>query len=182
MKETAIPKILQFWFEDISPKQWFKKDDTFDDLLKDRFGKYVADALGGRLDSWASTKEGTLALILLLDQMTRNIHRDTPLAFAGDEMAVAHALRAVDKGYLETPPSAQNTFMLMPLMHSEDMTIHERAAPLFAYYTPEMVQNSLQKHTVIIKRFGHYPHRNAILGRPSTEEEIAFLQEPNSSF
>ena len=182
MKETAIPKILHFWFEEITPQQWFKKDDAFDNLLKDRFGKYVADALGGRLDSWAGTKEGTLALILLLDQMTRNIYRNTPLAFAGDEMAVAHALRAVDKGYLDSTPSAQNNFMLMPLMHSEDMTIHARAEPLFAQFTSEMTQKFLRKHTVIIRRFGHYPHRNDILGRPSTEEEIAFLKEPNSSF
>lgn len=182
MKTAYIPKILSFWFEEISPKSWFKKDPDFDARCQSEFGDMVAHALGGRLDSWAAQEDGILALILLLDQMTRNIHRDTPLAFAGDEMALAHALRAVDKGYLDSSPSAQNNFMLMPLMHSEDMTIHARAEPLFAQFTSEMTQNFLRKHSVIIRRFGHYPHRNDILGRPSTEEEIAFLQEPNSSF
>ena len=182
MKEAAIPEILSFWFDEISPKQWFTKDDAFDAMLTERFGKLVADALGGRLDSWAKTKDGSLALILLLDQMTRNIHRDTPLAFAGDEMALAHALQAADKGYLSDEISAKNTFTLMPLMHSEDSAIHQIAAPLFAQYTNEMAQESLARHTAIITRFGHYPHRNAIIGRPSSDEEIAFLKQPGSSF
>ena len=182
MKEQAIPQILSFWFEEITHKQWFGKDDAFDALLQERFGKLVADALGGRLDSWAKTRDGSVALILLLDQMTRNIHRNTPLAFAGDEMALAHALTAVEKQFLDDTPSAKNTFTLMPLMHSEDITVHEKAEPLFARYTGEMVQSSLQKHTAIIKRFGHYPHRNAIIGRPSSEEEKHFLTQPGSSF
>ena len=182
MKQAAISQILSFWFEDISHKEWFSKDDALDALLTERFGKLVADALGGRLDSWAKTKEGSLALILLLDQMTRNIHRNTPLAFAGDEMALAHALNAVEKGFLDDTPSPQNTFTLMPLMHSEDSAIHDKAEPLFAKYTSEMVKHSFERHRVIVARFGHYPHRNAILGRPSTPEEIAFLTKPGSSF
>ena len=182
MKEHSIAQILSFWFEETTPKQWFTKDADFDALLAERFGKLVTDALGGRLDSWAATKDGTLALILLLDQMTRNIHRDTPLAFAGDEMALAHALNAVSKGYLDEGASAKNQFTLMPLMHSEEMAIHEKAQPLFAKHTSELTQDALQRHSVIIERFGHYPHRNAILGRPSTDDEIAFLKEPNSSF
>ena len=97
-------------------------------------------------------------------------------------MAVAHSLNAVQKGFLDESHSAQNQFMLMPLMHSEDLTIHQKAQPLFATYTSEMVVDYLDKHRVIIERFGRYPHRNAILGRPSTEEEIAFLETPNSSF
>ena len=95
MKEAFIPKIITFWFEEITPKQWFKKDDFFDELLRDRFGKLVHDALGARLDSWAQDRDGTMAIILLLDQMTRNIHRNTPLAFAGDDMALAHCLNAI---------------------------------------------------------------------------------------
>ena len=182
MKEQSIAQILSFWFEEITPKQWFTKDDAFDALLETRFGKLVGDALGGRLDSWAVSKDGTLALILLLDQMTRNIHRDTPLAFAGDEMALAHALNAVSKGYLDDAPSIRNLFTLMPLMHSEELAIHHKAQPLFAKHTSEQGLDALRRHSVIIERFGHYPHRNAILGRPSTDEEIAFLQEPNSSF
>ena len=182
MKEQSIAQILSFWFEEITPKHWFVKDADFDAQLTERFGKLVGDALAGRLDGWAASKDGTLALILLLDQMTRNIHRDTPLAFAGDEMALAHALTAISKGYLDEVPNAHNIFTLMPLMHSEDIAIHEKAKPLFAQFTDPQVQEALHRHTIIIERFGHYPHRNAILGRPSTDEEIAFLKEPNSSF
>lgn len=182
MKQAAISTILQFWFTDITPQQWFKKDDQFDDILRDKFGTLVQDALGGRLDKWAADKDGTLALILLLDQMTRNIHRDTPLAFAGDEMALAHALNAVSKGFLDEGISPRNLFTLMPLMHSEDIEIHRKAKPLFEAYAPPMSLDSLAQHMAIIERFGHYPHRNAILGRPSSDEELAFLNTPGSSF
>ena len=182
MKEAFIAKINHFWFEEISPMQRFQKDADFDALLAEKFGTLVQDALGARLDSWAARKDGTIALILLLDQMTRNIHRDTPLAFAGDEMAVAHALNAVQKGFLDEGKTAQNQFILMPLMHSEELAIHIKAQPLFAKYTSDMVVEYLDKHRVIIERFGRCPHRNAILGRPSTDEEIAFLETPNSSF
>ena len=182
MKKGAIPKILAFWFEELEPKKWFKKDDDNDVLVKERFGKLVADALGGRLDSWAQDKDGALALILLLDQMTRNIHRNTPLAFAGDEMALAHALSGIEKGFLDDTPSARNLFRLMPLMHSEALHIHHKAKPLFEAYAPEISLKSLADHTAIIEKFARYPHRNAILGRPSNEAEIAFLKTPNSSF
>ena len=182
MKEQAITKILDFWFKDIPRKKWFKKDPEFDALLTERFGDLVSHALGGRLDGWAKTKDGSRALILLLDQMTRNIHRDTPLAFAGDEMALALALRAIDRGDLDQGQTAENLFTLMPLMHCEELAIHQQAEPLFKAHAPEMALKSLYDHTKIIERFGHYPHRNQILGRPSTEEEIAFLKEPNSSF
>ena len=182
MKEAFIPKIITFWFEEITPKQWFKKDDSFDELLRDKFGKLVNDALGARLDSWAQDKDGTMAIILLLDQMTRNIHRNTPLAFAGDEMALAHCLNGIEKGFLEEDKSARNLFMLMPMMHSEDIDIHKRALPIFERYAPDAGVTSLLNHTKIIERFGHYPHRNDIIGRPSSDDEIAFLKEPGSSF
>ena len=182
MKEQAISKILDFWFTQTPREKWFKKDPAFDVSLQERFGDLVSHALGGRLDMWAKTKDGTRALILLLDQMTRNIHRDTPLAFAGDEMALALALRAIDSGYLDDGQNPENLFILMPLMHSEDIAMHQKAEPLFKAHAPELALKSLYQHTVIIERFGHYPHRNSILGRPSTEEEIAFLKEPHSSF
>lgn len=182
MKTAYIPKILSFWFEEISPKSWFKKDPDFDAKCQSEFGDMVAHALGGRLDSWAADKDGMLALILLLDQMTRNIHRDTPLAFAGDEMAVAFSLRAIHDGYLSDETTPHNLFYLIPLMHSEDLALHHKAAPYFAAHTSEMSVESLRQHTAIIERFGRYPHRNAILGRPSTEEEVQFLTQPGSSF
>ena len=182
MKEAFIDPILQFWFEEITPKDWFVKNPEFDDLLKTRFGDLVEDATGGRLDIWAKTKEGRLALILLLDQMTRNIYRDTPKAFSGDEMALAMSLRAVNDGFLEDGQSKKNQFFLMPMMHCELIDIQEQSIPLFERYTIDEVAEFAKKHRDIIARFGHFPHRNAVLGRPSTAEEIAFLKTPGSSF
>lgn len=182
MKEKHISEILHFWFEEISLKQQFAKDPEFDALLADKFGVLVADALGGRLDSWAASKDGRLALILLLDQITRNIHRDTPLAFAGDDMALALSLRAVDDGFLEDGQTSKNQFFLMPMMHSENLEIQEGSLPLFQAHTPDMVYDYAVKHRDIIAKFGRFPHRNAILKRPSTAEEDAFLQQPGSSF
>ena len=182
MKEAFIEEILQFWFEEITPKDWFVKNPEFDELLKLRFGDLVEDAIGGRLDGWAKTKEGRLALILLLDQMTRNIYRDTPKAFSGDEIALALSLRAVHDGFLEDGQSKENQFFLMPMMHCELIDIQEQSIPLFERYTIDEVAEFAKKHRDIVARFGHFPHRNAILGRPSTAEEIAFLQMPGSSF
>ena len=182
MKEAFIEEILQFWFEEITPKDWFVKNPEFDELLTLRFGELVEDAIGGRLHGWAKTKDGRLALILLLDQMTRNIYRDTPKAFSGDEMALAMSLRAVHDGFLEEGQSKENQFFLMPMMHCELIDIQEQSIPLFERYTIDEVAEFAKKHRDIVARFGHFPHRNAILGRPSTAEEIAFLEMPGSSF
>ena len=178
-----INDVLTFWFEDCQPENWFQKDDQFDALLKERFGGLVEKALAGQLDAWAETSDGLLALILLLDQMTRNIYRDTPKMYAGDEMALALSLTGVQRGYLdvlEQPPARQ--FLLMPMMHAEDLVIQNQSLPLFQEYTTGMTYEYAVKHQVIVERFGHFPHRNAILGRPSTDEEIEFLKGPNSSF
>ena len=115
--------------------------------------------------------------------MTRNIHRDTPNAFSGDDMALAICLKGIERGYLdefETLPERQ--FLLMPMMHSEDLDIQNRSLPLFEKYTSERTHEYAIKHQVIIERFGHFPHRNEILGRPLTAEQIEFLKGPDSSF
>ena len=181
--EHALSDILNFWFEDISPEAWFTKDAQFDQQLKQRFGDLVEKALAGQLDKWAENGDGRLALILLLDQMTRNIFRDTPRAFAGDEMACALSLRSVAEGILESEPNIhKRQFMLMPMMHSEDLEIQTRSLPLFKAFTLEMTYDYAVKHYEIVERFGRFPHRNSILGRPSTVEETEFLKQPGSSF
>lgn len=181
--EDDIDKVLGFWFTDCQPEQWFTKDDAFDAQLKDRFGKLVDKARAGQLDSWADTDRGLLALILLLDQMTRNIYRDTPAAFSGDEIALALSLKGVERGYLDQfDAEAERQFLLMPMMHAEDIDIQNRSLPLFEHYTSERTHSYAIKHQVIVERFGHFPHRNAILGRPLTDEMIEFLKGPDSSF
>jgi uncharacterized protein (DUF924 family) len=138
--------------------------------------------LKGERDSWANTAAGCLALIILLDQFTRNIYRNTPRAFSGDEMALALSLRCLERGYLDDADANQRHFMLMPLMHSEDLAIQDMSLPLFETHTNARTLDYAQQHRDIVARFGRFPHRNAILGRPSSPEEIEFLTQPGSSF
>lgn len=181
--QSHIADIHAFWFTEISPENWFKQDDKFDLILNERFDPLVKQALGGQIDRWAQTAEGQLALILLLDQMTRNIYRNTPKAFAGDEMGCALSLRAAADGMIGAESQmAKRQFFLMPMMHSEDIAIQKNSLPLFDAHTSKMTYDYALRHHDIIARFGRFPHRNNILGRPSSDEELAFLKEPNSSF
>ena len=176
-----FPAILSFWFEEIKPEQWFKKDDAFDQLLTGRFGALIKKAMGGECDAWPSTPDGSLALILLLDQMMRNIYRGTPMAFAGDEKALATCLASIDRSDHQSFTLPKLQFLLMPMMHSEDLAIQDRSLPLFKT-CGELTYEFAVKHRDIIARFGRFPHRNIILNRPSSDEEREFLTQPNSSF
>ena len=181
-KKTKYQNVLNFWFTEITPEFWFKKDAEFDAAVKSRFSKAVSDALAGRLDHWADNSDGCLALIILLDQFTRNIFRQSARAFSGDEMALALSLRCVDRGYLDTAEVSHCQFMLMPMMHSEDLEIQFASLPLFKKYTKKQTYEYAVRHHDIVVRFGRFPHRNKVLGRPITDEEKVFLTEPGSSF
>jgi uncharacterized protein (DUF924 family) len=181
-KSQSSQAVLSFWFDETTPQQWYQKDDDFDELIRTRFEPTIAAALAGRLDSWANDSDGCLALIILLDQFTRNIYRDTPRAFSGDEMALALSLRCAERDFLAHENASYRQFMLMPMMHSEELKIQEDSLPLFEKLTEPKTYEYAVKHRDIIARFGRFPHRNAILGRPSTEEETQFLTQPGSSF
>ena len=174
--------ILKFWYEDITPKQWWEKDAEFDALLKEKFGEVHALAAKGGLAHWRSTPRGRLAEIIVLDQFSRNIFRDKPESFAQDALALELAQEAVEMGLDEELGVSELMFFYMPYMHSESLSVHEQAVKLYSRPGLEDNLDFEHKHKVIIERFGRYPHRNAILGRESTPEEIAFLKEPNSSF
>ena len=181
--QKHIENIITYWFEKISPEQWFTKSAEFDQQLREAFEPLVIQALNGQLDRWAADSNGCLALILLLDQMTRNIYRDTPKAFAGDEIACALSLRAAaDKTIDQQESEAKRQFFLMPMMHSEDINIQENSLQLFKKHTAERTYDYAIRHRDIVARFGRFPHRNIILGRPSTDEEIEFLARQGSSF
>lgn len=174
--------ILQFWFEQIDRTLWFKKDADFDQLLRDRFGALHTQASMGELAGWRATAHGRLAEIIVLDQFSRNLFRDNAKAFAQDGMALVLAQEAVRNGSDSELSAQQRVFLYMPYMHSESLQIHAEAVELF---TRLGIQGNLDfelKHKAIIERFGRYPHRNALLGRESTPEELAFLAEPGSSF
>lgn len=179
--ETA-QAVLDFWFDDQTKSYWFAKSDEFDGLIQAKFGEVLVQASRGKLDHWQATPQGTVALIIVLDQFSRNVYRDTPDAFAQDDKALTiarHLVASPDFGQLN---EAERHFALMPYMHSESRAVHEEAAALFERYTNAEVLDFEHQHKAIIDRFGRYPHRNAILGRTSSEAELAFLDEPNSSF
>ena len=185
MSHTHITaqSIIEFWFTEIDSKQWWVKEEAFDELLTQRFGAVLQQAAAGELSGWRTSAQGRLAEIILLDQFSRNVYRDTPSAFAQDGMALVLAQEAINAGALvELSEPQHRTFLLMPYMHSESAVIHQQAESLFKDHTPEANYEFEIKHKVIIDRFGRYPHRNAILNRVSTAEEKAFLLEPNSSF
>eukprot|EP00594_Rhizosolenia_setigera_P009326 CAMPEP_0178965424 /NCGR_PEP_ID=MMETSP0789-20121207/16278_1 /TAXON_ID=3005 /ORGANISM="Rhizosolenia setigera, Strain CCMP 1694" /LENGTH=192 /DNA_ID=CAMNT_0020650415 /DNA_START=200 /DNA_END=778 /DNA_ORIENTATION=- len=185
--------VLNFWFKEIEWKQWYVKDPKFDEEIRTRFGAVHELAINGALpDSWnhdtALLKEEEaakkiLAQIILLDQFSRNLFRDTPRAFAYDEMALKLSKEAVAKGYDKTLDTVCLQILYIPFMHSECKQDHEEAVKL--YSSKKGLELSLEfemKHKVIIDRFGRYPHRNEVLGRESTSEEIEFLKEEGSSF
>lgn len=174
--------VLDFWFGDDTRPFWFAKSDDFDDKLKVRFGRVLSQATQGELEHWRATMHGRLAEIIVLDQFSRNIYRGMPASFAQDGMALVLAQVALMLPSFAELNETERHFLLMPYMHSESLVIHEQAVHLFGRYVNESALDFELKHKVIIERFGRYPHRNAILGRKSTSEELAFLNEPNSSF
>ena len=175
-------EIISFWFNEIEPKQWWQKSEEFDTLIENRFGTIHIQAISGELFQWRETSVGSLAEIIILDQFSRNMFRDKPESFAYDAMALTLAQVAIDKGFDKELSQIQRVFLYMPFMHSESQLIHEEAVKLFTALGIESNLEFEYKHKAIIDRFGRYPHRNAILGRQSTEEEIEFLKQPNSSF
>ncbi|NNF47959.1 MAG: DUF924 domain-containing protein [Desulfofustis sp.] len=175
-------EVLDFWFKEIEPRQWWIKDNAFDQLIRDRFSTIHDQASRCELFSWRGSAQGRLAEIVVLDQFSRNMFRGTARAFAQDQMALVLSQEAISLGIDFELPSKKRSFMYMPFMHSESLLIHEQAEAL---YRRSGDQSSLEyelKHKKIIERFGRYPHRNEILGRESTEEEKEFLREPGSSF
>ena len=169
---------LKFWFAELTPEQWFRDGKTLDGVVRTRFGALLERAKRGELDDWASAPSGRLALIILLDQFSRHIFRGTPDAFAADAKAVSLTLDGIAKGMdekLETP--AQRQFFYMPLMHAEDRNLQTLSLEkVMANDFGEDALKAAQAHADIIARFGHFPHRNKILGRASTPEEERFLE------
>ena len=176
------PSILEFWFQEITPAQWWKVDPAFDSLVAERFGDIHKQAIRAELFAWRDTPHGRLAEIIVLDQFSRNIHRGTPRAFEADPLALALAQEAVAAKADAALAQEERNFLYMPYMHSESKQIHAVAEPIFKANTPESIYNFELRHKAIIDRFGRYPHRNVMLGRASTPEELAFLTEPGSSF
>ena len=175
-------EILRFWFEEIDPAQWWAKNDGFDRLIIEKFSDIHARAIRCELFEWRREAHGRLAEIIVLDQFSRNMYRGSPIAFAQDSLALALAQEAISAQADKVLSAIERNFIYMPFMHSESLKIHEVAMVLFE---KNGIQGSLDfevRHKQIIERFGRYPHRNNILGRVSTGDEMEFLKQPGSEF
>ena len=154
-------EILREWFSD--PERWWKPDAAFDDHLRATYGDDVEAAIAGKLDDWTESSRGALALVILLDQFTRNIHRGTARMYAGDAKAVATSLAVIDRGGDASLSADERQFLYMPLMHSEDRALQQRSLEKFRALGRSL--DYAQHHAEIVMRFGRFPHRNALLGR-----------------
>lgn len=193
--------ILRFWLGDLdeegfasaeTTQRWFKKDPAFDEEICARFGDLVDEVVKGAHDDWLATPRGRLAAVIALDQLPRNMFRDHAGMYANDARAVAIALEGIERGDDKTLLGHERVFLYMPLMHSEELAHQERCVELFEAFVEELQGAARERvafnlkyavqHRDIVARWGRFPHRNAILGRPSTPEEAEFLKTPGSSF
>ncbi len=175
-------EILTFWFKELEPSQWWDKDNELDRLITERFSHVHEQARKCELFRWRESAQGRLAEIIVLDQFSRNIYRNSPLAFANDSLALALSQEAISQKADEQLSPKERSFLYLPFMHSESLKIHEIAISLYEKNGIEQNLEFERKHQAIIQKFGRYPHRNEILGRRSTNEEVSFLKQPNSSF
>ncbi len=180
MPDQTIDELLAFWFAD--PARWWKKDPAFDAELRARFEALHAAIEQGGHEDWLDSPRGALAYVIVLDQLSRNMFRDDPRAFASDARARAAARGALERGFDRALPEDQRAFLYMPFMHSEELADQDRCIELFTGLAGSNQLGYAERHRDIIRRFGRFPHRNAVLGRASTPEEIEFLKQPGSSF
>ena len=181
--------VLDFWFgaSDRPRAEWFKKDRGFDGSIAERFGPLIEQALSGGLAAWAEEANNALTQVIVLDQFTRNVYRDTARAFAGDALALAAARAMVARGDDLALPPLRRVFVYLPFEHAEDIATQHESLRLFAALgradaSLAGYEAYARRHADVIERFGRFPHRNPLLGRASTPEELAFLQQPGSGF
>ncbi len=194
IQAVAIQSVLRFWFGEAGEASyqerrrfWFGKQPEFDAAIREQFRQLHEQAASGQLKDWSQKPEGCLALILLLDQFSRNMFRDSPQAFATDAQALALAQQAVAAGFDQALTPLQRIFLYLPFEHSEQLADQTRSVELFEQLYQQApalsdVWDYAQRHQAVIKQFGRFPHRNAILGRDTTAEEAEFLQQPGSRF
>jgi uncharacterized protein (DUF924 family) len=198
---ASADDVLEYWFgaldelgraDDAHTQRWWSKDPNVDRDIRDRFAKTHAAALRSELARWLDTPRGTVAYIVVLDQFSRNMFRDTAAMFAGDPLALSAALSGIERGIDRGLPLDQRSTFYMPLMHSEEIALQERCVALYQAFAAETSGHTrasllsrigyAERHRDVVRKFGRFPHRNAILGRASSPEELDFLEGPGSSF
>ena len=180
---TETPQsVLEFWFGELTPKQWFVKDEALDRQIADRFSDLHLALSREVPDEWRASPEARLARIIALDQFPRNIYRGSPLSFATDGLALKAAKAAIAIGADAAVSEDRRIFFYMPFEHAENLDDQDRAVALCEALGNETYLDYARRHREVIERFGRFPHRNAILGRASTPEEEAYLAEPGAGF
>jgi len=175
--------ILDFWFAEGSDEKWFRPPPEFDAAIVERFSATYEEAAAERLTAWEATPEGALALIIVLDQFSRNMFRDSPKAFAADPLACAVAERAIERGHDMAVSEDRRIFFYMPFEHAEDLALQDRCVALVKERCDRgQYVDYAERHRAVIARFGRFPHRNKVLGRENTPEEIAYLEGRDEPF
>jgi uncharacterized protein (DUF924 family) len=180
-------RVLNFWFNKSTPEQWFIKNSDFDESIRLQFADTLDHAMNGDFDTWMDSARSCLALIIVLDQFPRNLFRNNKRAFEQDPKALSICKHALESNHINQLVDEERLFALLPLIHSENIEDHYIAEQVLEKYLVtltsfERTKKAWNDHTAVIKRFGQYPHRNSVLGRLSSEEEVIFLKGPNSSW
>jgi uncharacterized protein (DUF924 family) len=177
-------EVLKFWFEETQPQQWFQKDESFDREITERFSVTYDMAKKDLCADWTKDADGSLALCLVLDQFPRNMFRDSPKAFETDKKALLISKEALHRGYDMLLPTVKRKFLYMPFMHSENIDEQNRCVSLFGQMQEEepLSYDYAMRHKEVIEEYGRFPHRNVIIGRESTKEEIEYLKSPGAGF
>jgi uncharacterized protein (DUF924 family) len=176
--------ILSFWFDETQPKQWFQVNEDFDRTVTERFSEPYDMAVSGDFDTWKNSADGALAYCILLDQMPRNMFRGTPKAFTTDGKALVTAKYAISKGFDQVLPPIKRRFIYLPFEHSENINDQRKSVELFEKMKGDdpLGYDYAVRHRDVIDKFGRFPHRNKILGRPNTPEEEDYLAQPDAGF
>ncbi|MFK2874191.1 DUF924 family protein [Dyella lipolytica] len=184
--------VLAFWFDPANHSEWYATNSHFDALIREHFAKTTESAAAGKLSDWSATPSGWLALLIVLDQFPRNLYRHDPRAWAQDLLAQQLALWGIEEGFDRQLPAIQRVFAYMPLEHAENSALQQRSVTLFEALCNGVPPNErdryagfldyARQHREVIARFGRFPHRNAVLGRVSTPDELAYLAEPDAGF
>ncbi len=182
MVMNKADEVLRFWFDELSRAQWFSVTQELDAEIRDRFGELHLAFARGELEDWRVKPHYHLAAIIVLDQFSRNIYRGTPLAFAADWIALREARLAVETGADQAVAPERRAFFYLPFEHSEMMEDQERSVSLFTALGDEQYLDYAQRHLDVIRQFGRFPHRNALLGRVSTNAELDYLSKPGAGF
>lgn len=182
MEDNWHEAVLEFWFGELKPEDWFRKSEALDARIVERFLALYEELAAAPVEALYGPARRVLAAVIVLDQFPRNMFRGSPRSFESDGLALALAARAAADGTDQELSIAERKFLYMPYQHSEDAAVQARSVALFAALGDENTLDYAHRHKDIIDRFGRFPHRNDVLGRPSSDEELAFLKEPGSSF